>query len=325
MRASREVTGRARTFVSLAALVAGGVLWAAPNGAAAPADPGAAPAPAAAASYTIGQFNMAGGNAQHGDDGDEAPDALVRSVQDRKPAFMTLNEACRDWSDRLQSQLGGEYTVLFDPVTRSAGGPNTKCYHPVGVPDDQRTDFGNGLLVRNDMGFDTSTLVGHSLGTSADREQREMLCMTSPTRQLALCSVHLTHNSKSERRKESAKAKEILDTTYAGYTKYLGGDLNAEPLHQAPDNFYHPDYGRGAGGQFKEADSHCGNNPHWGDVIGGSPFPVILWCRDGEATMSDANKKIDYIFVPMATHVDWADATNAEHSDHKLLWAGVTF
>ncbi|WP_157868896.1 endonuclease/exonuclease/phosphatase family protein [Streptomyces atriruber] len=322
-RATRRTRGPVRTLVSLAALLGSTLLWTGPAASAAPTEPGAVPA--AAASYTIGQFNMAGGNTQHGDDGDEAPDALVRSVQDRKPAFMTLNEACADWSNRLQSQLGSEYTVLFDPVTKGAGGPNTKCYHPVGVPEEQRTDFGNGLLVRNDLGFDTTTLVGHGLGTSADREQREMLCMTSPARQLALCSVHLTHNSKSERRKESARAREILDTTYAGYTKFLGGDLNAEPLHQAPDNFYHSDYGRGALGQFKEADSHCGNDPHWGDVIGGAPFPVFLWCRDGEATMAGDNKKIDYLFVPMSTHVDWADATDALHSDHKLLWAGVTF
>src|SRR5688572_22285859 len=59
----------------------------------------------AATEVQIGTFNMAGGNEMHGPKGDEAPDALVASVQDRQPAFVALQEACRDWTERLDSEL----------------------------------------------------------------------------------------------------------------------------------------------------------------------------------------------------------------------------
>src|SRR4051794_6718095 len=109
---------RRRTAIVLgAALLAVGVAWS-PNAAA--AGTGGPAEPDAAAEYTIGQFNMAGGNAEHGPKGNEAPDALVRSVNDRLPAFMTLEETCRDWNDRLQSQLP-DYTVAFHPVTGGGG------------------------------------------------------------------------------------------------------------------------------------------------------------------------------------------------------------
>lgn len=313
-----------RTLVSVAVLIGGGMLWTAPAESATPErEPAPAANPAATAPYQIGQFNMAGGHKKYGTLGNEAPDALIRSVRDRKPAFMTLNEACADWSDHLREQLKDEYDVVFDEVLARKDGPAATCGHPVDLPQDQRTRFGNGLLVRKDLGFDLGTYKGHPLGTSPEREQREMLCVTSPSRNLALCSAHLTHNSKTERRVESAEAKRILDTDYAGYTKFLGGDLNAEPLHQAPDNFYDTGYGRGARGQFKEVDSPCGNDIKVGVVVGGPPFPVFLWCRDGENTTG--GRKIDFLYVPTSVHVNWADVTNAKHSDHRLLWAEVTF
>ncbi|MEV8017996.1 endonuclease/exonuclease/phosphatase family protein [Streptomyces sp. NPDC086554] len=273
------------------------------------------PAPAVVPSeYTIGQFNMAGGNEEHGPKGNEVPDALVSSVNDRDPAFMTLQETCRDWNERLQSQLP-DYTVVFDPVT-GGDGTTARCKHP--------SDFGNAVLFRNDLGFDAATAVAHPLESPAGYEQREMLCVRSESRKTVACSTHLTVGNDGPhlraRRHEASVAKGILANTYAGYTKVLGGDLNDDPLSGATDNFYHPNYQRGAHGESKEVDSPCGNEIKRGFWIWTFP-PAYIYCRSGESTHSQG--KIDYLFVPSATDVKWADATHATHSDHDPLWAGV--
>ncbi|WP_159052059.1 endonuclease/exonuclease/phosphatase family protein [Streptomyces niveiscabiei] len=300
-------------FPKRAALALAGILigtgWA-------PGASAAEPAPAALTEHTIGQFNMAGGHAEYGPKGDEVPDALVRSVDDRRPAFMTLSEACRDWNARLESQLP-DYTVVFHPVTNGSG-QIAQCKHP--------SDFGNAVLFRDDLGFDAATAVPHGLESPVGYEQREMLCVRSDSRRLAVCSAHLTVGDDrphlDARRHEAAVAARILATEYAGYTRFLGGDLNDDPLSGATDNFYHPDYRRDAHGQFKEIDSPCGNEMKAGFWIRSLP-PVWIWCRSGESTHSQG--KIDYLFVEPSLRVAWADATHATYSDHDPLWAGIEF
>ena len=269
---------------------------------------------AAPVEYAIGTFNMAGGNDEHGGKGDEAPDALVRSVRDRSPAFVTVQEGCEDWSDRLRRQLP-DYTVRFDEVLARAPEPGrppqvAQCRHP--------SKFGNAILYRNDFGIDGDP-VGHGLGSPATFEQREMLCVPSHARKIVVCSAHLTNGDDSDRlearRAEARVAAGILATTYAGYTTFLAGDLNDDPLSAATDDFYHPYYRRGAHGGFKEVDSPCGN-----DMREFGPFG--LYCRSGEPT--HGIDKIDYLFVTPTVYVRWADATFALHSDHDPLWAGVS-
>lgn len=278
----------------------------------------ATPARAEVVDIQIGQFNMAGGNKEHGPKGDEAPDALVRSVQDRNPAFITIQEACADWSARLDSRLPG-YTVRFDPVLSRAGGPPADCKHP--------STFGLAVLYRDDLGIDT-TPAGYNLGSPSDQEQRMMLCVSSSARKFAICSVHLTPGDEDwrpgSRRAEAARAKEILATTYAGYTTFVGGDLNDDPLSGALDNFYHPDYKRDAHGAYKEVDSPCRNEMKEGMLLPGIPIPSFVYCRSGEATQGAFSSKIDYLFVPPAVHVRDADVTYALHSDHDPLWADIT-
>ncbi|MFF9900153.1 endonuclease/exonuclease/phosphatase family protein [Streptomyces longispororuber] len=275
--------------------------------------------PRVRADYTIGQFNMAGGHKEHGPKGNEAPDALVRSVQDRQPVFVALQEACRDWNDRLVERLAPAYDIVFDPVTLGDGRTAT-CWPP------HTAEFGNALLFRKDFGFDTATKVAHALQSPAGYEQREMVCVRAESRKVVACSTHLTVGDDSKslnaRRHEASVARQILATTYAGYTKFLGGDLNDDPLSGALDNFYDPGYQRGARGEFKEVDSPCGNEIKVGHLIPSLP-PTWIWCRSGESTHGAG--KLDYLLVPPSTHVDWADATHATHSDHDPLWAGVVF
>ncbi|MEU4806948.1 endonuclease/exonuclease/phosphatase family protein [Actinosynnema sp. NPDC023587] len=236
----------------------------------------------------------------------------MRSVEDRRPAFVTIQEACRDWNDRLENRLPG-YSVAFHPV-RGGDGTTARCKHP--------SDFGNAVLVRDDLGFDVSRAVPHDLGSPDGYEKREVLCVRSESRRIVVCSTYLTVGNDDEplrvRRQEAAKVKGIL-ADYAGDTRFLGGDFNDDPLSAVADNFYHPNYEYGAHGEFKEADSPCGNEVKRGFRVWVAWIP----CRSGESTHDQG--KIDLLFVPPAVHLDRADATHATHSDHDPLWAGVQF
>jgi endonuclease/exonuclease/phosphatase family metal-dependent hydrolase len=272
-----------------------------------PAPPGPAPIQAgpSATTYRIGTFNMAGGNSKYGTAGEEAPDDFVRTVKERRPAFVTIQEGCRDWTERLDSQLPG-YSTVFDPVVPEAGTP-ASCWHD--------SEFGNALLYRDDLGFTPTTGGGHDLGSPVGREQREMLCIRSQERLLAVCSIHMSSGSapllQEAREKEAAEAKRLLATTYRGYRKFLMGDVNTTAEEPPTDSFYHRNYEGGATGEFKEAGSPCGNYMNnW-----------TVPCRAGEATYGV--KKIDYLFVPRSVTVKWSDTVHSDFSDHDSLWAEI--
>jgi endonuclease/exonuclease/phosphatase family metal-dependent hydrolase len=264
----------------------------------------------AASAYQIGTFNMAGGHEDHGPKGDEAPDALIASIVDRQPAFITLQEACLDWVTRIDTELA-DYAVAFDAV-QLGDGSTAQCKHP--------SDFGNAIIYRTDFGVD-SPPVASSLQSPAGSEQREMLCVASAWRKIVVCSAHLTAGSDDVVREgEADVAKSILASSYPGYTKFVGGDLNAPPESGTTSRFYHPAYGSGASGEFKEVDGPCGN------ALG-------TLCRSGELTHDDwifeedrpTGEKIDYLFVSPWVEVRSADATEGIHSDHDPLWADITF
>lgn len=275
-----------------------------------------------ATTYTIGQFNMAGGNAgETGDLHNEPADRLIESIRMRNPAFVTIQEGCSDWSEYMDARLD-DYTVVFDGVNDKFADPAT-CKH------DRTALFGNAILFRDDFGIDGAP-VPHPLLSPAGREQREMLCLPSNSRRIVLCSIHLSSNdddfddaeNEEARNGEASIARTILAERYAGYTKLVGGDLNDLPTEEflgipvptATDKFYASGYGRGAAGEFKEVDSPCGNNIRE-DFVLGRP------CRSGEDTTGSG--KIDYLFVSPEVFVLGADASPAIHSDHAALWASV--
>jgi endonuclease/exonuclease/phosphatase family metal-dependent hydrolase len=264
---------------------------------------------------TIGQFNMAGGNKDYGWRGNEVPDALIRSIQGRSPklAFVTINEGCEDWLRYLDDQLA-DYSVAFNAV-RAGSGEVARCKH--------ESDFGNAVIFRDDLGVDGAA--EYDLGTPAG-EKREMFCVRAAAKRIVICSVHLTSDNSSYRQLEGAEAKRVLATTYAGYTKFVGGDLNATPLEEELNNFYHSYYGFGATGEFKEVDSPCLNT-----MAPSLPsYPLVLPCRGGEPTHDALGDflqfdKLDYIFVTPTVFVRSADATSSTYSDHDPLFADVTF
>jgi endonuclease/exonuclease/phosphatase family metal-dependent hydrolase len=275
--------------------------------------------------FQVGTFNMAGGHDEHGPKGNEVPEALISSVEDRNPAFVLLQEACRDWSTYLDDNLA-DYTVKFDFVVGGNGGV-AQCQHP--------SDFGNAILYRNDLGPDLAQAWGHSLDSPDGREQREMLCVRFAANNVTACSAHLTAGdddaAENAREVEALTARTTLATTYAGTTHFLGGDLNASVLSDVTDVLYHADYGFDAHGGYKEVDSPCGNDIDDGILLPG--LPVFIPCRGGEPTHDDwifeegspTGQKIDYIFVAPTVSVESADATFGIHSDHDPLWADVSF
>lgn len=269
----------------------------------------------AATNYTIGQFNMAGGHEDHGKDRYKPPDALVESVKDRKPAWMTLQESCADWNETLKSKLP-EYDVAFQAVKERKYGPDETCA--------KRSAFGNSILFRKGLGFEPpERKQRHDLESPPGKEQREMLCIKAPTKGVAVCTIHLTHDDVQARRHQATVARKILDKDYAGYRVFLGGDLNDDPMSAVADNFYHRDYGSGAHGRYKEVDSPCGNRIREKDQPPPSPFLRLPpRCRSGSWT--GGIQKIDYIFVPTSVKIRWATVGKAKHSDHKLLWTGVS-
>ncbi|MEU3783396.1 endonuclease/exonuclease/phosphatase family protein [Streptomyces sp900129855] len=278
----------------------------------------AAPAHASPSTHTfeIGTFNMAGGNGDYfGEDGDydseDAVSALAASIKDRSPAFVTVQESCSAWLSDLDSRLDG-YSYAFSAVV-SGGGSTASC------KEDGAGEFGNAVIFKDGLGFDAGAAVGHSLGSPAGEEQREMLCVPSAFLSTVACSAHLSVNSASARETELGNALDILNDAYGSYTHFLGGDFNATPLSDELDQIYHEDYGWGAEGKYQEVDSRCGED---------MSYPLGANCRTGESTHGPWfwREKIDYIFVSAdPVTVDWADVTSAKYSDHDPLWASVTY
>ncbi|SCK16525.1 endonuclease/exonuclease/phosphatase family protein [Streptomyces sp. WMMB 322] len=274
-----------------------------------------APAGPERGTFVIGQFNMAGGTTEHGGKGNPAPDALAADVKDRKADFLTMQETCRDWGERLEDRLPG-YTVLFSPVDNLARNPGTpaRCHHP--------TDFGNTIVYRDGLGFDKDDADVHQLGSTSGDEYREMVCVRSKPRKLVVCSAHLTPGGGeylSGRKREVATVQRILTSRYEGYTVLLGGDINDLPLSGVLDRLYHRDYGQGARGAFKEATSPCGDAMKPERRAAQLPRARYAPCRSGQPSHSKG--KIDYVFVSPSVRVRSSGLSHSEHSDHKQLWA----
>lgn len=271
----------------------------------------------ASGTYVIGQFNMAGGTTEHGSKGNPPADALAEDVKDRRPAFVTMQETCRDWDERLEKRLPG-YTVLFSPVRNLARNPGSpaRCHHP--------TDFGNTVVFRNDLGFDRDDADVHQLGSTDGDEYREMVCVRSEPRKLVACSAHLTPGGGkflASREREVAKVQRVLDTRYGKYTVLLGGDINDLPLSGVLDRLYHRDYGHGARGGLKAAGSPCLDAMKPERRAAQLPRARYAPCRSGEPTHSKG--RLDYLFVSPSVRVLSSGLSYAEHSDHKQLWARV--
>jgi endonuclease/exonuclease/phosphatase family metal-dependent hydrolase len=274
-----------------------------------------------AAGFVIATFNMGGGHPAYSHHA-AAPDALAARIDGlerrRGPVvFVALQEACRDWVERLDRLLPG-HVARFDPVSTTYRA-DIRCRNPI---------FGNAVLYRTGLGIDASAAAGHRLDSPPPLEQREMLCVRSRARRLALCTTHLSYNSVAIRRIETATARHILDTVYAGHTKIIGGDLNDEPRSSAFDPFYRSAYGRASRGEFTEAGGRCGDDVRERAVPDSDDeAPSGSFCRSGPPTYgsgADA-KKLDYLFVGAGLRIRGSGTAGTPHSDHRLLWAQLSW
>lgn len=290
----------------------------------------------AAENYTLGTFNMYGHIGNKGNT--EVADAVVRSVLDRKPLIVTLNEVCNNQAEHIDQKLSN-YGIFFDPSlheTEWDPGHETGPLCGSGPDDGKEAQFGNAVLYNTDVIGDSPASYGYKLF-----DNRTMACIFGETMRVVACAVHLS-TKKSERMGDDANPgeaerisliardelrNEFPDApTFDGHTRIIGGDFNAQPNDPEEDTMdwmYHHDYGEDAKGDFKEVDSSCENT-------------IKSDCRDGETTADDLGpfedgipgtrkRKIDYIFVDPGVQIRSADVTFSKYSDHDPLWADVTF
>lgn len=289
---------------------------------------------------TVGTFNMAGSAKNDAEDGratddDTVVDAIVRSVEDREPTFLALQEVCSNQAYALASELD-DYEVHFEPIQKMKADGTLEFQQCSG----NGALYGNAVLYRSDFADDifpipyqggggTQGGAGYDLGTPdltdedgepRGHEKRGMACVASTQKNVVFCSAHLTSDDGAATEAETQRINEILEEEYPGYTALVGGDFNSKPSDESMGNMYDEEYGNGASGNLKEVDS----------VDEGTVFGAD-YCRGGESTHGDnywvysTRKKIDYIFVSKDVEIHDADATHSDDSDHDPLWSDVTF
>jgi endonuclease/exonuclease/phosphatase family metal-dependent hydrolase len=222
--------------------------------------------------------------------------AVIDSLDQFRPAAVSLNEVCRSEFSRIVSGIasrGWKMSAAF-LVTR-----NGAC--------NDGTDYGNAVLTRAEIGTVDRTI--YSAQGPDHNEFRGLLCVTAdlgmrPTR---ICSTHIVNSGPdptgSIRRRQIAQAASLVGAHRGPVV--LMGDFNLPPGDQGLDRIYtraHP----GGVGAFDEVDQG----------------PVK--CRCGAVTQR-SGEKIDYVFVT-ARDFDTVKgrAIHADFSDHASLRGWVT-
>ncbi|MDQ3677708.1 MAG: endonuclease/exonuclease/phosphatase family protein [Actinomycetota bacterium] len=278
------------------------------GGGVAPPRPPVSPPAVGPQRYTLGTFNMAGGNSKYGDRGTTA-DAVSRSITDRGADIVFLQEACRGMTDRLQRGLSHHgWNVVF---VRTDG---SRCKRK----DKPGSEYGIGIVYRSSRFALAGVPQVHNL-PSGKYEQRKMVCLDITTpRSILACSTHFTayggENRDKNRREQADEVNRLLlPAVAAGRSVLLGGDLNTSPSNDALDPLWDGRYGGGAFGPFIEVDSGPSTEKSGYNRDAGEGTEIQWHPRD---------RKIDYIFVRGVT-VDSADVARTKVSDHRPLWAKV--
>jgi endonuclease/exonuclease/phosphatase family metal-dependent hydrolase len=254
----------------------------------------------AATQYRFLQFNTSG-NVRYGGDPQAGVD-IGNSVLSLRPHVVTINEICRNQSDRLDSWLtdmGYPVQVThFQTIPTFVTSRGFTCR------------FGNALV---SIGEGSQQLIDHDLLPSAGLEQRAMTCADVRLPLVVrACVTHLTNGTDASRSNVrvtqiSAVAGEpnLRDRVNRRAPLVLGGDMNVSPRGDShnPDQL-DPLYAWQGAGPFLEVEgTRTGCDPPWPPC---------------EAT--HGWRKIDYIFVDMW---NWsglsATTSGARVSDHRLL------
>lgn len=244
----------------------------------------------AAPAIRVLQLNMCGADCA------EASSARIEEtvnlVLARKPAAVSLNEACRADVTTIASRL------------RAGGRAMTVTYHatiPGGRGKCASSDYGTAVLTSTAPATVRTTVYSSQAGAV---ERRAALCVqVTSTRPVWICSTHLEPGRLRESTRLSQAAQ--LAATLRGLAgpAILAGDLNEVPAGDTLDTIYTSAHGGGASGLF---------------VGDGSP------CRCGTPTRDAA--KIDYVLATGATlRPAGSTVTDVATSDHSLLDATFTW
>jgi endonuclease/exonuclease/phosphatase family metal-dependent hydrolase len=245
----------------------------------------AADARPTATPLTLLQLNMCGNACTSG--GLDVVDELVRTVAERRPFAVTLNEVCENQFGQLRADLAG-YHGQFDPT-----GP--KCRNG--------ERYGNAAFLRTAE----LTVVGSwQLPALIFEEDRRLLCVAGPPLGPGPVIVCVTHLSVD--RSNLPGQIDAVATVLSGLTGplVLAGDFNSDPADARMDSLYQ---------RFHEVDAGDRgvlNQPVGSDVLNEDTYD---------------RHKFDYIFLSddgwSTSGADAADAVNGR-SDHDGLWATVT-
>ena len=256
-------------------------------------------APATAYRHTYLQFNLCG-NACNGAGLGVVTD-LVKSINERTPFAITLNEVCENQYLRLRADLI-PYDGRFDPT---------------GATCRNGARFGNAILVR---ATNVNVVGSWELPNPAGDEARRLMCVStqlSAAASLVICVTHISNVSGNIAAQVTLVAR-IVNGLSLDNAVLLGGDFNTDPADARLNALYRVCYSSGTGA-FDEADSAgCASR----SVIDGNAGSDVI----NEDTYG--RQKFDYIFL---SDGDWssagADATEAVNglSDHDVLWATAIF
>ncbi|MFE7135769.1 endonuclease/exonuclease/phosphatase family protein [Streptomyces sp. NPDC057638] len=272
--------GRIRALVPALATVLGLMAGVAPAGTASAATatvqtPAAtAPAPAGTAAYKVWHWNVSGHEVDRGATTNGLVDAVLASVQQQNPDFISLNEICPN-----------QYTAVLKGLQK-AGWPNQDAMtnfarfepvpeanadlcgdDPTGQPD--ADPYGVALFSRfKPSGTDRITLPFDG------EKERKLLCvpiaqLTGGPNGLRFCTTHITYHFAHEQAQLDVVRSRMEQWTLDGGTVITAGDFNVQPHEDKLNGWYAPSadttHNGGNSGMFRELDDLDPVCPGWGE------------------------------------------------------------
>ncbi|MFE9664678.1 endonuclease/exonuclease/phosphatase family protein [Streptomyces sp. NPDC005955] len=277
---------------------------------------------------------------------------VVRQTTEWDSDIVFLQEVCRSQFNELTTRLTSHgYQGVFEPmITPAQDGSGDLCkYDPPGGPAVAENDYGIAIFAK---GSATALPALHLYSPGKDSRWKAPCIETSlQGRKARACSVHLTHNDRTERIEQARRLAEgVQPWIDQDIPVVLGGDFNAQ--HMIPDPnptkppgsmiveprlaplaapLSHLYSHSGGAGKFIEVDETDAsrNTP---ECLALAPPPGR--CRSGEPTLradpviGRVEAKYDYIFLSEAHFKNVAADAMPRHagvSDHYALRGAATW